>query len=188
MKPILRDFPEQFETERLTIRAPRVGEGAQVHAAICESIDSLNPWMPWVHPLPTAEDEEADIRTARTKFLAREDLRLHLFLKGTETFVGSSGLHTIDWNVPKFEIGYWVRKKFTGQGYISEAVVGITQFAFEVLGARRIEIRADNRNIRSWRIPERLGFTLDGIFQNNARDVAGQLCAMRIYSKTRKDE
>jgi len=44
--PILRDFPERFESERLLIRAPLPRDGANVHAAIAESLDELRPWMP----------------------------------------------------------------------------------------------------------------------------------------------
>ncbi len=188
MKPILRDFPEEFDTERLTIRAPRFGDGAPVHAAIIESLDSLKPWLPWVPSVPTVEEEEASLREWRAKFLARRDLLLLLFLKGTDTVVGSSGLHPHDWDVPSFEIGYWVRNRFERQGYITEAVIGITRFGFDVLGARRIEIRVDDRNVRSWHIPERLGFTLEGILRNQARDVDGQLCDIRLYAKIRMDE
>jgi ribosomal-protein-serine acetyltransferase len=187
VKPILRDFPEEFETERLTIRAPRFGDGGQVHAAILESIDHLRPWMPWVHPVPSVEEEEANIRQARTRFLAREEFWLLLFLKHTDTFVGGSGLHRANWDVPKFEIGYWVRQRFAGRGYVGEAVVGITRFAFDALGARRLEIRVDDRNVRSWRIPERLGFLLEGILRNEARDVEGKLRDTRVYAKIRMD-
>jgi hypothetical protein len=35
------------------------------------------------------------------------DLLSVLYLKGTNTFVGGSGLHRMDWSVSRFEIGYW---------------------------------------------------------------------------------
>jgi hypothetical protein len=44
--PILRDFPESFETERLGIRSPMPGDGEEVYAAVSESLDELKPWMP----------------------------------------------------------------------------------------------------------------------------------------------
>lgn len=188
MKPILRDFPEQFETERLLIRAPQFGDGAEVNAAICESFHNLRPWMPWAQTMPTLEESEEHVREGRAKFLARTDLLLHLYLKGTNTLVGSSGLHRIHWEVPKFEIGYWVRQRFEGQGYIREAVAGITQFAFETLGARRVEIRMDDRNVRSRRVAERLGFTLEGVLRHDLRAVDGELRDTRVYAKARKDE
>ena len=91
--PILRDFPEQFESERLLIRAPFPGDGAEIHAAIAESLDELRPWMPWAHLDQSVEDVEANVRQARAEFLARHDLRLHVYLRDGGGFVGSSGLH-----------------------------------------------------------------------------------------------
>ena len=45
--PILKDFPERFETERLLIRSPMPGDGSELYAAVRESMDELLPWMPW---------------------------------------------------------------------------------------------------------------------------------------------
>jgi RimJ/RimL family protein N-acetyltransferase len=91
---------------------------------------------------------------------------LLLFLKGTNTLVGSSGLHRMDWSEPKFEIGYWCRTRFTGNGYVTEPVRGITTFAFEHLGARHVAIRCDALNRKSARVAERAGYTLEGELRN----------------------
>jgi RimJ/RimL family protein N-acetyltransferase len=106
------------------------------------------------------------VRQAHAKWICREDFPLFLFLKGTGTLVGASGLHPRNWDVPRFEIGYWCRKRFEGQGYISEAVRAITTLGFETFGARRIEIRCDSRNIRSRRVAERAGYRLEGELRN----------------------
>jgi len=165
--PILIDFPDSFETERLLIRSPLPGDGPEMHAAVKESLKELSPWMPWPKKHRTVDDSEASARRARVAFLERSELRLHLYLKGTDTLVGSSGLQGIDWEVPKFEIGYWCRTRFTGRGYTTEAVRGITAFAFDTLGARRVEIRSDSRNLPSARVAERAGFRLEGELRNN---------------------
>lgn len=185
MKPILLDFPESFDTDRLTIRSPLPGDGVELQAAIAETIEDLRPWMHWADHIPTVEEAEENVRRARCRFLAREDLRLVLFLKGTNTLVGSSGLHRIDWDVPKFEIGYWIRNRFQRQGYATEAADGITKFAFEVLRAKRVEIRCDAKNVRSKRIPERLGFTLEGTLRNNSVSPAGEMRDTLVFSKIR---
>ena len=166
-QPILMDFPESFETERLLIRSPLFGDGPELHAAVRESMGELTPWMPWPKEHRTVDDSEASARRARVAFLQRSELRLHLYLKGTDTLVGSSGLQRIDWEVPKFEIGYWCRTGFTGHGYMTEAVRGIRAFAFDALGARRVEIRCDSRNLASVRVAERAGFLLEGELHNN---------------------
>ena len=181
VNPILLDFPDSFETERLTIRSPMPGDGAELQAAVAESIDDLRPWLAWATHVPSVEEEEEAVRRGRARFLTREDLWLLLFLKGTHTLVGGSGLHRMDWDVPSFEIGYFVRSRFAGQGYITEAVRGVTRFAFETLGARRVEIRCDARNQRSRRVAERAGFELEATLRNHAVAVDGELRDTLIY-------
>jgi RimJ/RimL family protein N-acetyltransferase len=186
--PILLDFPYGFETERLTIRGPLPGDALRVREAVVESQAELKPWMPWAMEIPSEEDYEVRVRNGRLKFLAREDLWLMLLLKDMQTYVGGSGLHRIDWSVPKFEIGYWVRTRFAGQGYITEAVEGIAAFAFDVLGARRVEIRCDVKNERSAAVARRAGFTLEGTFRSDARDHFGHLRDTYIFARIQEEE
>ena len=187
MEALLLDFPESFESDRLTIRAPRTGDGPEIQAAVRETFDDLKLWMPWAQQLPTLEESESYIRRAQCQFLAREDLVLLLFLKGTNTMVGGSGLHRIDWDIPKFEIGYWCRKRFQGQGYITESTEAITTFAFETLGAKRVEIRCDSKNVRSRRIPDRLGFKLEGTLRNNSISSSGELRDTLVFAKIKRN-
>jgi RimJ/RimL family protein N-acetyltransferase len=179
--PILLDFPDSFETERLIIRAPRPGDGAAVNAAIRESIAELQPWTPWVQPVPTVEDTESHLRGRAARFIQRVGLPLTLWRKTDGEFVGGSGLHGIDWSVPCMEIGYWVRTSLSGQGYVTEAVRGITDFAFHFLGAQRIEIRCDSRNTRSAAVAERAGYTLEATFHHHVRGTDGSLRDTLIY-------
>jgi len=81
MKPIMRDFPDNFESERLLIRAPRLGDGKGVNEAILESLENLRPWMPWAQETPSPEATEENIRQAAADFLLRKDLRLHIYNK-----------------------------------------------------------------------------------------------------------
>lgn len=185
--PILKDFPEEFETERLRIRSPMPGDGPELYAAVRESMDELLPWMPWPSEHGTVDASEASARQARVRFLERVELRMHLFLKGTETLVGSSGLQGIDWSVPKFEIGYWCRTRFGGQGYITEAVRGITAFAFEALDAKRVEIRCDPLNRPSARVAERAGFRLEGELRNESAGTDGSARNTLVFSLTPDD-
>ena len=187
MDALLLDFPESFESDRLTIRAPRPGDGVEINAAVRETFDDLKVWMPWAQQMPTLEESESYVRRAQCQFLAREELTLFLFLKGTNTMVGSSGLHRIDWDIPKFEIGYWCRKRFQGQGYITESTEAITTFAFETLGAKRVEIRCDSKNVRSQRIPDRLGFKLEGALRNDSLSPSGELRDTLVFAKIKEN-
>lgn len=188
VNPLLLDFPDSFETERLTIRAPRYGDASGVIDAVYESLNELRPWMPWAREPETLEAAETRLRNAMAQWIRRENLLLHVYLKGTSTFVMGSGLHRMDWNAGKFEIGYWVRTKFAGQGYVSEAVNGVTDFAFRHLHANRVEIRVDARNIRSAAVAKRCGFLLEGILRHDALGVDGDLHSTMIFSKISPSE
>jgi RimJ/RimL family protein N-acetyltransferase len=187
MNPLLLNFPDSFESERLLIRAPRPGDGAPMNAAVRESIDELRPWMPWAQSVPTIEDSEENVRRAIAKFITREDLRLHAFDKQTGDFIVGTGLHRINWTVPSFEIGYWVRTSRTGCGYVTEAVTAVTRFAFDALSAERVEIRCDPKNLRSARVAERCGFHLEATLRHNDRNTSGELCDTHVYAMLRAE-
>jgi RimJ/RimL family protein N-acetyltransferase len=184
MNPILLDFPDAFASDRLLIRCPRAGDGQAMFEGIAESLAELKPWLPWAHAEQSVQASEALARRKHAQWLLREDLMLSLFRKEDGQYVGGSGLHRINWDVPKFEIGYWCRTSLAGQGYIRESTEAITRFAFDVLKARRVEIHVDDRNERSWRIPERLGFVLEGILRHEALDMDGNARDARVYART----
>ncbi len=185
LNPILREVPDQLESERLLIRAPRPGDGAEVHAAIMESLEELRPWMPWAHPDQSVDDIEANVRRAHADFTAREDLRFHLYLRDGGSFVGASGLHRIDWDVPRFEIGYWVRTAMAGRGFATEASRRLAEFAFDDLGAERVEIWCDARNERSAAVAQRAGFPLEARLNHNRRGVDDELVDSLCFARLR---
>ena len=173
--PILLDIPESFESERLLIRVPRAGDGPALQEAIEESLAELRPWMPWADEHHSVEVSEAYARRAHSEFIARTNLPLFLFRRDDRRFVGGSGLHRIVWEVPMFEIGYWVRTSLAGQGFASEAARRIAEFAFDPLKAERVEIWCDARNERSAAVARRAGFELEATMRRNRRDAAGEL-------------
>ena len=169
------------------IRSPMPGDGPELYAAVRESMDELLPWMPWPKEHKTVDDSEASARQARARFIQRTELRMHLYSRDTGTLVGSSGLQRIDWSVPKFEIGYWCRTRFAGQGYITEAVRGIVAFAFDALAASRVEILCDPLNRPSARVAERTGFRLEGELRNDVVGTGGDIRNTLVFSMIRED-
>ncbi|MGR6761495.1 GNAT family N-acetyltransferase [Paenibacillus sp. T2-29] len=183
--PILLSFPEQFQTERLTIRAPQWGDGVAVNEAIRESVNELRPWLPFARNLPTEEESEIRSRQARLKFLDRSDMVLYIFDTASGQFVASSGLRRMNWDARRFEIGYWLRTSWIGKGIVTEAVHGITDFAIQHLHANRLEILCDSRNTRSAKVAERAGFTLEGILRNVECDEEGNMVHHMVFAKVR---
>jgi len=176
-------FPEQIETERLLLRAPRDGDGAEVNAAIRETYAELHEWMEWASYLPDVAETESRRQQARAQFLAGEEFSFQAHLKATGALALCAALHPRDWNVPKFEVGYWCRAGYQGSGYVTETVSALTRLAFEVFSANRIEIRCDTRNLRSRGVAERAGYTLEATLKNDVVAPDGALRTTVIYAR-----
>ena len=157
-------------------RPYRDGDGAAVEAAVAESRERLvAAHMPWVKEWDEPNQGAIFVRRCQAKWAARDDLSLGLWERSSGAFVGSSGLHRIDWSVPNVEIGYWIRTGFEGRGYVTEAAALIATFAFDTLQAQRVRIRCDAENARSAAVPRRLGFVHEATLRNESRASDGRL-------------
>jgi ribosomal-protein-serine acetyltransferase len=185
--PILRDLPDELVGERVVVRQYRSGDGAALFEAVEESREHLQPWMPWEANHKSVADSEAIVRRGAANWLSREDLMAGVWERATGRYLGGSGLHRMKWEVPSFEIGYWLRRSATGQGYMTEAVTLLTTMAFETLNANRVFIGCAVENERSAAIPRRLGFVLEATLRNHARDGDGVLHDHYIFAMTPQD-
>lgn len=168
MNPLLLDIPMQLETERLLLRAPRQsGDGSIVNRAIKDSFNELKAWLPFAQKLPAVEETEVNLRVAHINFLKRESFRFLIFHKDTNDFIGITSFEGVDWDIPKCQIGYWINTKFSGNGYMTEAVKELTKFGLNQIKFKRIEIRCESANLKSRSIPEKLGFELEGTLKND---------------------
>ena len=192
MDPLLIDVPERIETERLVLRAPRRGDGTTVNAAIAVSHADLQPWLPWAGAMPSVDESEATCRRQQGRFILREDFVMLIFARGPDgaegELVGGTGLHRIDWTLRRFEIGYWRKTGCEGRGLVTEAVRAVARMAFDHLDARRVEIRMDDDNVRSWKLAERAGFTLEALMRFDAATPSNQPRSTRVYARVRGAE
>jgi RimJ/RimL family protein N-acetyltransferase len=192
MDPLLIEVPERIETERLVLRPPRRGDGAMLNDAIGVSLTELGPWLPWAGAMPSVDDSEAHCRRQQAKFILREDFVFLIFARGADgsegEFLGGTGLHRIDWTLRRFEIGYWRKTGCEGRGVVTETVHAMARLAFDTLGARRVEIRMDDANVRSWKVAERAGFTLEALLRFDSLTPGGEPRSTRVYARVRGAE
>lgn len=173
--PILRDLPAELLGDRVRVRPYRAGDGPALFEAIVESREHLRPWMPWADTHQQVDESEVFVRRMGAKWLGREDFCCGIWDRETDRYLGSSGLHPRDWDVPEFEVGYWIRRSAEGRGYVSETVRLLARLAFETLGANRLFLRCDALNARSAAVARRLGFVHEGTFRHDSRDPSGSL-------------
>jgi RimJ/RimL family protein N-acetyltransferase len=180
--PQSRQVPDLIPSERLELHAPALEHVDGLLAAVRESLPELKPWMSWATEDYDRAACERGVRQALAEFVLQQDLRYHIINRADGRIIGTAGLHSIRWQVPRFEIGYWLRTSCTGKGYAAEAVRALSQVAFGQLGAERLDIHCDDRNEASARVALRCGFTLDVILRDYFRAPDGTLRDERVYS------
>lgn len=94
--------------------------------------------------------------------------------------VGNIGLNTINHELKKANLGYWISQHYRGRGLITRCTSEFIKIAFEELGLSKVEIKAAINNTASRAVPERLGFTLEGII-TQAENVNGKLYDHAVY-------
>jgi ribosomal-protein-serine acetyltransferase len=181
------EVPKELWGPRVLLRPLTPRDAPAVWEAVKESRERLAAWLPWVSTLRSIDDERANIVKMRARWMRREDLTVGIFDRTTGRYLGGSGLHRINWDLRIFEIGYFVRTSAEGRGYIAETVQLLTCFAFDGLQANRVEIYVDPRNVRSARVPERLGFVLEGTLRRVRTDVNGRPADRQVFALIRDD-
>lgn len=185
--PVQRPLPAQIFGPRLLVRPYQAGDGAALFEAVREDPAHLRQWLPWVdkHTNPAASEEAA--RRMHNRWQSREDLTVGLWERSGARLLGGSGLHRCLWEVPSFEIGYWLRRSAEGHGYMTEAVGLLCGLAFGTLEAQRVVILCDKENTRSAAVARRLGFIQEATLRNETRDAEGRLRDTLLFSQTPED-
>ena len=184
---VLRDVPDEIIGERILIRPFRSDDAQAIFDAIYESRDHLYSWLPFATPDYNLQEAQAFARRAQARWILREDMPVGIWRREDGRYLGGTGLHRIDWTVPHFELGYWLRRSEEGKGYMTEAVTLLCRMCFETLSANRVEIRCDAQNARSAAVPRRLGFVHEATLRNDTRDHTGKLRDTFIFGMTPDD-
>ncbi len=155
---------------RLVLRLPTVKDAPAILFAIEESRLELDRWMPWAPATRDLETLKRYVRRLPAALRAGKNFDFAVFERHTGAYLGGMGFAKIDPDTGVGEIGYWLRRAARRRGIVTRVVVALCGFGFERLSLARIEIRCDERNGDSARIPEKLGFTLDGTLRAGLPD------------------
>lgn len=180
-------FFSTLDGDHVRIRSFQPDDADTLFAAIQESREHLQRWLPWVPNYESVADSRDFIARAQARYLLREAFDLGLFDRQSGALLGGIGLHPHDWNIGYVEIGYWLRTSAEGHGYMTEAVRALTSYAFASLSAHRVQIRCDARNERSAAVAVRAGYLQEAHLRNHRRGQDGILRDTLIYAMTPDD-
>ena len=162
------------DNERLS---PVILEGQQVrlepltrrrHAdlAAAGADASIWTWLPSAHTTP---DAMADFIAEALTRQERGDALPFAIVERTENrAIGSTRYHAIEMRHRRLEIGVtWITPRFQRTAINTEAKYLLLRHAFEALGYRRVEFKADAHNTKSCQALLRIGAVREGIFRKH---------------------
>jgi ribosomal-protein-serine acetyltransferase len=171
--------------EHTEVRLLRADDADSLYDVTIRNREWLGPWMSWMDGVIDVSDTYAFLRAAEKEAYEHSAFKAGIWRHGT--LIGCIDLHQIDWSNGNARIGYWLDKEHTGHGIMTRAVRLLAEYAFEALDLHRVEIHVATHNEPSRRIPERLGFTLEGTLRQ-AQRLRGTYHDHALYALLRDDE
>jgi len=185
---LLWEFPGSLETDRLIVRKYEKGDGKEYFALFerNNNREKLKEHVDEALSVKTEEQAEIRIREHEAEWIARKRLVLGIWLKETGECIGQIWIEPDKWEVPSFELGYFIDSGYQRKGYALEASIRSLKFLFGDLKAHKVIIITQDTNEKSWKLAERLGFPKEGHFrESRAKD--GKRWGMLYYGMLRNE-
>ncbi|MCC5641997.1 GNAT family N-acetyltransferase [Nostoc sp. CHAB 5824] len=119
---------------------------------------------------PNSEEDTKNFLQAEIS-LQREEPRQHfalaVTLKAQKQLIGTCRISTLDTGNRIGSIGYCFSKQFWGQGYATEAALGVIYFGFQELSLHRIFATCHPENIASARVLQKIGMQQEGYLREH---------------------
>lgn len=140
------------------------------HAKELQDINHENIWSYMLFQATTLTLMNKWIQSAIELRNQLETIPFAVILKSTGEVVGSTRIQYIDYERQSCEIGAtWFGTKAQRSFVNSDSKFLLLEFCFETLKMMRVQIRVDERNVRSHRAVERLGFTKEGVLRKERK-------------------
>jgi RimJ/RimL family protein N-acetyltransferase len=107
-------------------------------------------------PSPYTEDD------ARGFLLQVEETAFAITDHRTGELIGAIGVREVEANA---QIGYWVKREARGRGVATRALGLVSRWAFDELGAGRVQLFTEPGNVASQRVAEKAGFVREGVLR-----------------------
>jgi aminoglycoside 6'-N-acetyltransferase len=189
MNNLVLAIPTHIETKRLSLRCFQPGDGRWYYAASQKNRDHLARYESdnVIMTIHSEEAAEVVVRDLAAEWAARNCFFMAAFDKQTGVFVAQIYIGPVNWDLPEFQIGYFVDKDHEGQGYVTEAATAAMSFIFEHLKAHRVRLECDDTNLRSIRVAERCGMVREGHIRENKKNSNGTFSGTVYYGLLKSD-
>lgn len=150
----------QIETPRLILRPFKPGDSGAFHGILSQP--EVMHYLP--EDVMTLEEVRHIVdwyQTCYDKNTPEKIIKwtLAVVLKETSEIIGWAGVGPLEFDENQTEIFYGLSGKYWGQGYAKEAARAVMEYAFDVIGLKRIVGVAKPENVASVKILEKIGMT-----------------------------
>ncbi len=155
----------RLKTERLVLKSLEKKDSDMFYNFLMRNYEFFKPWTP-----KYSEDyKEMAVHNSKMDFMVKEytegrTTKFFLFKKDdTSRIIGTTVLSNIV-RGPFLScfLGYRIDENENWNGYATEAVQKVVEWAFSVLNLHRIEANIMPRNTASIKVVEKLGFSYEG--------------------------
>jgi ribosomal-protein-alanine N-acetyltransferase len=178
----------RLDTQRLTLRAPKAIDIAELRSVLIRNAEHLRPWSP--SPPPGANpagftELGRSIARHRRDWKAGSGYVFVMLLRGTrEPIIGRIALTSVTRGpFQSAQLGYWMDAGHVRRGLMSEAVDATLAFAFQRLGLHRLQAAVMPHNHVSRAILQKRGFREEGYAERYLR-IAGKWEDHVLYGLT----
>jgi len=136
-------------------------------ARVPECVDLLNDRRisRWTLRIPfpyRTSDARSWILRAPVVRRAGTNVSFHVVRRVDDVLVGGVGVHALDAEHRRGEVGYWIGRHYRRQGFATEALLAVRGLAFRRLGLHRLEARVFPGNHASVGVLRAAGFRREG--------------------------
>ncbi len=145
----------------------------------------IGEWLLWVDKTNSVEDVDKLIEEYNQRSEKGEGISFGTWYQ--TKLIDYISYAYINTESKKANIAYWLDSDFQGKGIITKSCETLIEYGFNELNLNRIEISCAEGNSKSKAIPERLGFTKEGVFRESELIRGGKLADNHFYALLKKD-
>jgi RimJ/RimL family protein N-acetyltransferase len=186
-------YPGDFLTEKFfkmnsTLRPILPTDLDQYHALIERNRKRLEDFFAGTVAITkTREETEKHLADVIAKMEKRNYFSFVVVDADSNELIASIQVKSVDWSIPKAELGYYIDSRYEGKGIITKATAEVIAFCFNDLKLEKLYIRTHEGNISSRKVAEKNGFTLEGTIRKDYRTTKGELVDLMYYGLIRED-
>jgi len=171
------DFPV-FKTSRLLLRQITEGDLENIFRGLSDpevikyygvSFDTLNETKKQIEWFAELEKDETGIWWA---ICSPDNLM----------FYGAVGLYYLNSEYKKAEIGFWLIPEYWRRGIISESILLVIEYGFEIMHLNKIEAEVETENIFSKRVMQKLNFVHE-LTKKDCEIKNGKYISLDVYTR-----